>query len=253
MVIGLADQNSEIKLNSKAGIELVLINPEVLNIRDFTEQLYSSMQELISVLNDYHGSNFTQPLIEDAIETTIIGTTDVPKAIIDLITRFGLDYDSIQQSLATAIPSVEPVDKTVFVAKIVLSDIGPELKDIVSDNPELISEFDPSVASQLITIVGQGSSYHQGIFGPLPIPHTNNIIVIMQSKLLNSDIADRRMEGRTLVVVAIGMRRDLINMIPKREKLIEIFSPLDEITHEQQITTRLLQRIEDNYELEIKT
>jgi hypothetical protein len=252
LVIELTGQNPDIYLLTKGSSELKLTDPETLKVDLLIDQLYNSIQQLITVLNDYHGSNWTQPLIQDAIETTVMGTEDIPDPIVDLIGQFGLDYSSIRKSLEAAIPSVEAVDKTVFVAKIVLSDIGPELKDIVSDNPELIAEFDPSVASQLITIVGQGSSYHQGIFGPLPIPHTNNIVVIMQSKLLDSDIMDRRMEGRTLVVVAIGIHRELINMIPKREKLIEVFSPLDDISHERQITTRLLQRIEDNYEMAIE-
>ncbi|MHA2365776.1 MAG: tetratricopeptide repeat protein [Candidatus Hodarchaeales archaeon] len=56
----------------------------------------------------------------------------------------------------------------------------------------------------LTGILGQGDFYHEGVFGPLPVPTNNHLHCNVASKLLtDSKQTDKRFEGKNFTLVAI--------------------------------------------------
>ncbi|MHA2501734.1 MAG: hypothetical protein ACXAE3_02505 [Candidatus Kariarchaeaceae archaeon] len=233
--ISLESDSMRVQFSEKINLEAV--RPLYTRmLRNMTSKINSKMEA------DWGGS-----LIEDALESVTIALQELPQAAIDVVTEVGKGYHEVLKKFKRAVPDHITLDKNIIATKLVLTDLGPEVRLLYTSDEAFREEFDVTVASQLITLVGQGSNYHEGVFGPLPIPRTNDIIAILWSKVMNSNIQDVRMAGKTLVVVALGFRQEIINLVPDRETLGKIFSDLSSITHEENINIMLLEKIAEKF------
>jgi hypothetical protein len=103
----------------------------------------------------------------------------------------------------------------------------------------LISMF---LGTLLITVLGQGDRYHQGVFGPLPVPITGKqLVCLIASKIIrDSRQTDPRLEGQNFAIVAVlysaiyDMDRHLLaELFSSWWDLIQDFSQFDEQFLEQ--------------------
>jgi hypothetical protein len=240
-------RNSDFSRSSEESMTLRLVNNSHVDPNNFISLLQFTLDELIEDIDAKRQTKWAKSLVIDAIESILIGAKTTPEPVIDFVNVMGINVPAFQKSLETVVPKVDESEKVVFVAYMSLADLGPEMKRIVSTAAEITHGLDDGVASQIITLVGQGSSYHEGIFGPIPIPTANNIIAMIWSSMIKSDIQDERMKGESLSVVAIGFYRSLITRIPPRDKMMEIYSILDNVNHVNDITDEMLLQIQFDF------
>ncbi len=214
------------------------------------QPLQNMIHELVSKIDQLH-ANWGHALMKDAIESILIDLENIPHIVTSFVKTMGINAVEFKDSLKSAVPTLDEKEKIIFVAYMTLTDFGPVMKRVVSTDETIIDGIDNNIAAQIITLVGQGVSYHEGIFGPIPIPTSNDIISLIWSKLIDSDIKDDRMRGKSLTVIAIGFYRNLITRLPQRNKMKEIFSVLDKIHHVNDITDEVLERIQDEFIMNI--
>ena len=147
----------------------------------------------------------------------------------------------------TIVPKLEDHKKSCFVAFASMGDLGPQMITYVSNDDEISKGLNDGVAAQITTLVGQGSSYHQGQFGPIPIPTSKNIVAMIWSRMIASNIKDHRMEGTALSVVVIGFYRELLTYLPSFDTMKSIFSLLDGIKHVDEVSKDLLFNIQEKF------
>ncbi|MHA2168450.1 MAG: hypothetical protein ACXAB7_00930 [Candidatus Kariarchaeaceae archaeon] len=235
-------------LNKKNDLLLEVKDPHQLELHTLINILKSSLLQIIQNIDERCQSNWARSLLTDAVETVIINRPKISRHITELFDLLNINTSLVKSTIIrTGVPKVTDPEKIVFVAYMTLADLGPELRKVVFTNEKIIQGLDDGVASQIITLVGQGSSYHEGMFGPIPIPTANNIIGLLRSKMMKSDIKDQRMRGQSLSVITIGFYRSLITRIPSREKMKEIFAIFDDIDHVNMVTDEMLNKIKNDF------
>jgi len=239
----LTVRNSELTSKSEETLAIHLTNLEEANIEALSTSFKLMLEDIIESIDRTMEASWGRSLIQDTLETVTIDLQPLPEMAIPIVKEYGKGYESIIKKFKEAVPDLESLDRNIIVSKLLLTDWGPELQQMVTTDPSLEKEFDDKIASQLITLVGQGANYHEGIFGPVPIPRSEDVIAIMWSKLIKSDIKDERMGGNTLVIITIGFRNSILNLIPPRDMLKQIFVPLDKLEHEGEITPRVLKKV----------
>lgn len=72
------------------------------------------------------------------------------------------------------------------------------------------------------TALGQGNIYHEGLFGPFPLP--NDFSCLVYAKLLpDATIQDKRWEGMTYTLVCLGYPKRFDNLFVDRDSTAGIF------------------------------
>lgn len=94
-----------------------------------------------------------------------------------------------------------------------LSEKGPEpfLKDIPKTlfSESQISYIIPVLGPLFMSLIGQGHQYHQGIFGPLPVPISEDPNeCIISTKLINDKLQkDPRLKGQNFILIGVFFPR----------------------------------------------
>jgi hypothetical protein len=239
--------NNEFTRVSEESLSIIIKDTSFTNITDLIESLHYSIQNLIDDLNKKFDSKIGYSLINDSLESIILSGIDIPPYIRDLIGKLGIDSTRFKHLIDTIVPKLEDYEKSCFVAFLSMGDMGPELITYVSNDDKISKGLTDGVASQIVTLVGQGSSYHVGIYGPIPIPTANNIVGMIWSKMIGSNIKDHRMEGKALSVAVIGFYRELLTYLPSHDTMKSIFSLLDSIEHVDEVTKDLLSNLQEKF------
>ncbi|MHA2030023.1 MAG: hypothetical protein ACW99A_23025 [Candidatus Kariarchaeaceae archaeon] len=239
--------NNDFTRVSEESLSIIIKDASFTNITDLLESLHYSIQNFIDDLNSKFDSKIGYSLINDALESIILSGITIPPYIRDLIAKLGIDSTRFKHLIDTIVPKLEDHKKSCFVAFLSMGDMGPELITHVSNDENISVGLSDGVASQIVTLVGQGSSYHVGIYGPIPIPTANNIVGMIWSKMLRSNIKDHRMEGHALSVAVIGFYRELLTYLPSHDTMKSIFGLLDNINHVDEVTKDLLSNLQEKF------
>ncbi|MCY3410411.1 MAG: hypothetical protein INQ03_02135 [Candidatus Heimdallarchaeota archaeon] len=247
-------RNSSVLKRSSENLSLIIFSDETLNLSDLSILYSLTVEEMIEEIDNKLKSTWAKSLFIDAIESLLIlgnvGPDD--RELITLLQYLGVDAGRFVESIASIVPNLDEIDKSCVVFDILLSDLGPDLRTKVTNDETIANEFHQGIAGQILTLVGQGSEYHEGLFGPIPIPSSMDVTAIIYSRILNSAIKDQRMKGKTLNVIGIGFRRDLINHLPDRKGQEEIFLPYKSVINENEISDEILNQILNNFSLKLK-
>ncbi|OLS22308.1 MAG: hypothetical protein HeimC2_30070 [Candidatus Heimdallarchaeota archaeon LC_2] len=247
VIFEFCSKNNEFSRISEESLAIIIKDTSFMQISDLIEILQETIQNLIENLNLKFESKIGSSLINDALEAIIISSPDIPTYIQDLIAKLGIDSGKFRHLVDVIIPKLEDFPKSCFVAFLSLGDLGPELVTYVATDDKISSGLNDGVAAQITTLVGQGNSYHTGIYGPIPIPTANNIVAMIWSKMLGSNIKDHRMAGTSLSVVVIGFYRELLTYLPSHDSMKSIYSLMDDITHVNEVNKDLLFEIQEKF------
>lgn len=242
----LVEKNQGILTLDKELFQLHLKNPKKFIVDQFQEDFKNLVNETIQMINRKTGEQWGDSLLSDSLEQIVL-TSELSEYITRFVDKMGIDLNRLKRTIATVIPEFDDNDRNSIIFNISLSDIGPEMRLKISDNPVMKEIFNDSVASQILTLVGQGSMYHEGLFGPIPIPSKLDLTALIYSKMIKSSIKDERMNGYSLNVVGIGFKRKIMNCLPKRNLLTGIFEPFLDIINQEEIDANLLGEIQKNF------
>jgi hypothetical protein len=232
------ESNSSYKINvEQFDDEISLLEPlknVIIEIRENLRELFNDEDAGDSIVNDaLYQSLFKAPdsdreLLIKFIE--LLGSTEVNTYNIQ-------NLDSYKSSLTN----------NTQIGFIALEDEGPELK--IQENPIFGEVFDGLTVGQLISLVGQGELYHEGLYGPLPVSSNSSLMSIIYSKKLkNPDIKDERLRGYTLSLICIMFEKDLATVLPTRQLLTTVFDSFSNLTDIYQVNSELLLNINQKFQ-----
>lgn len=232
---------------SEESLSIIIKDASFSNINNLIKTLQESIENLENDLNLKFVSRLGSALLKDTIESIILNSKTLPTFIRELIDALGIDTTEFNHIIDNIVPKLADHKKSCFVAFASMGDLGPQMVTYVSNDDDISKGLDDGVAAQITTLVGQGSSYHEGQFGPIPVPTSNNTVAMIWSKMMGSNIKDPRMEGRALSVVIIGFYRELLTYLPSHDTMKSIFSLLNDITHVDEITKDLLFNLQEKF------
>ncbi len=204
------------------------------------------IDDIINDINKVENADWGRDLVMDAMQQYLLNNTDVPEYIQQFVNSFGLNTAEIKNVLQNISNNIVNVNQ-IGIAFLYLSDLGPQVEIKYSKNSEIENKIDETLAALVITLVGQGSSYHEGLFGPVPIPSVDNITGIIYSKMMKGDIQDSRMGGSSLGVLLITAPYKIMEIMPKREEIIDIFQPFIKIENKNEMNLEILKTIFDKF------
>lgn len=238
-------RNSDSIKISTDNLSFIITDELFFDYKNLTAFFHFTMNEIIDEINEKENISWARSLFIDSIENLLL-REKINLEILFLIKEFGIDVEKFGESVVAIIPNIEEMEKDSVVFSISLTDLGPELLYKIGDE-SLLDLINDRIASQILTLVGQGSEYHEGIFGPIPIPSSMDLTALICSRKMGSPIRDERMRGKSLNVLAIGFRRKILNCLPEREIISEIFMDFNKIENESDINTALLQNIQNKF------
>ncbi len=238
----LTFRNSEFLNKNEESLSLQIINLEeaqnqVDSLCVHFQMIFSS---IIDSIDELDFEKWGKSLITESIQTTLMNSPKENALIDKIVGDFDIIPQDLQSSLDSMVPLLDDEDKDVAIALVTLFDSGPELIQKFGFREDYLDEIDDTFAAQVITLVGQGSSYHEGIFGPIPLVTKLNLTAIICSKLLKSEIQDTRMKGHSLTVIALLFNRDILSSLPSQNMLKNAFTPISQCLHVSDITDNML-------------
>ncbi|MHA2333118.1 MAG: hypothetical protein ACXAEU_13950, partial [Candidatus Hodarchaeales archaeon] len=80
------------------------------------------------------------------------------------------------------------------------------------------------MAIYYMTVLGQGSDYNTGLFGPFPIPGSDHLVSLVYSFIIDDPVSnDPRTKGRAYSFIAMSIPKTLIRLFSNRTALINMF------------------------------
>lgn len=132
-----------------------------------------------------------------------------------------IERESTRKSSEKSIP-IDP--SRLFLMCIRMMGLGPEvyLSQELPFEKKKVDEFFLKVGIYYTTALGQGGSFHQGLYGPLPL--TSNYSSLVYSRVLpDRTQTDPRMPGKTYAILCVGYPRDREGIFADRKTLTKIF------------------------------
>ncbi len=241
----LSFRNSEFLNKNEESLSLQIINLEEAQkqVESLCVHFQMIFRSIIDNIDELDIEKWGKSLLTESIQTTLLNSSKENTLINRIVSDFDIIPQDLQSSLDSMIPLLEDEDKDVAIALVTLFDSGPELIMKFATREDYLQEIDDTFAAQIITLVGQGSSYHEGIYGPIPLITKLNLTSIIYSKLLESEIKDTRMKGHSLTVVALLFNRDILSSLPNQSTLKDAFTPISQCVHVSDITDAMLYEI----------
>jgi hypothetical protein len=241
----LSFRNSEYLNKNEESLSLQIINLEEAQkqVDSLCVHFQMIFQSIIESIDELDFEKWGKSLITESIQTTLMSSSKDNPLINKIVSDFDIIPQDLQSSLDSMVPLLEEEDKDVAIALVTLFDSGPELITKFGFREDYLEEIDDTFAAQVLTLVGQGSSYHEGIYGPIPLTTKFNLTAIIYSKLLKSEIKDTRMKGHSLTVVTLVFNRDLLSSLPSQSMLKNTFDPISQCIHVSDITEFMLTEI----------
>ncbi|MHA2496691.1 MAG: tetratricopeptide repeat protein [Candidatus Hodarchaeales archaeon] len=132
-----------------------------------------------------------------------------------------IEREISQKSSETSVP-IDP--SRLFLMCIRMMGLGPEvyLSQELPFEKKKVDEFFLKVGIYYTTALGQGGSFHQGLYGPLPL--TANYSSLVYSRVLpDRTQTDPRMPGKTYAILCVGYPRDQEGIFADRKTLTKVF------------------------------
>ncbi len=98
------------------------------------------------------------------------------------------------------------------------------------------------IASYFGVAIGQGSYYHTGLFGPLPVIGSNYNAIIFTAIVKDDKTFDERMKGWNYLMGCFFFHKSLLPIINDKRELIEVLfeSFFDKHNHLNKVTDRAI-------------
>ena len=104
------------------------------------------------------------------------------------------------------------------------SEHGPTIFG-VENISESNQDFLIKLAAYVNIAIGQGGSYHYGLFGPLPVPERRDIVAIVYSfSIKDPNLKDKRLRGLNFAMFAFLMSTEVLNFFYDRDLLHQVFT-----------------------------
>ena len=185
-------------------------------------------------------------LVHDAIYQSYYLLKGTPGPVRELLETLDLDDIDFYNRISGFVSGIN--DSLICtIGHLVLEDTGPVVDRVLNlDNVKNV--FNQMSASQIISLMGQGENYHEGLYGPIPSSVDPNVMILIFSRVLNDDtINDLRLQGKTLSVIALAFSKGKMNLLPPRTVLRNVFAPFQKIEMRQQVDNELLKQIRENF------
>ncbi|MHA2495032.1 MAG: response regulator [Candidatus Hodarchaeales archaeon] len=137
--------------------------------------------------------------------------------------RFAAGSEIPTTSLHPDQMQLEP--STIWFVGYKLAKSGPEVVSAQEGGIPVKDELDMmgwhlKAGLVFLTALGQGDEYHQGLFGPFPVPASKEHSALVYAKILaDKDADDPRMPGRSYTVLGLFYPRVFESLIPTRDFL----------------------------------
>jgi len=122
--------------------------------------------------------------------------------------------------------------------------IGDDYLPFITENMDSESEL-YRIASYFGVAIGQGSYYHTGLFGPLPVIGSKYKAIVFTAIVKDNKIFDERMKGWNYLMACFFFHDSLISNINEKRELIEVLfeSFFDKHNHLSTITDRAIKSL----------
>ncbi|MHA2111581.1 MAG: hypothetical protein ACXADW_08245 [Candidatus Hodarchaeales archaeon] len=162
-----------------------------------------------------------------------------------MMSRLIFDSPGVVDLADPEVDSYQIHDSTLTIFK--QSECGPT--GMGDDYLPFVSEdSDPEstlyrIASYFGVAIGQGSYYHTGLFGPLPVIGSNYQAMIFTAIVKDNKTFDERMKGWNYLMACFFFHKSLLSVINEKRELIEVLieSFFDKHNHLNTITDRAIQ------------
>ncbi len=199
-----------------------------------------ALNEFIQLLDKNIDEHWSHSLVQDAILQVLIKFGNKNQKLLQV---FIDQFDDLAEYKSTLnLPTGSKDEQLdVHVGLITLENDGPVLKKFIGSG----SLFDPVNVAQLVLLVGQGESYREGIYGPVPFntPVGDYVTIIASKKMKSDTLTDERMGGTTLALCVGIFHRSLVKTIKVRKVFKTIFYPFLEKLSVNDIDENILSRI----------
>ena len=161
-----------------------------------------------------------------------------------MMSRLVFDSPGVVDLADPEVDSYQVHDSTLTIFK--QSELGPtgmgdDYLPFVSEdsNPESTLY---RIASYFGVAIGQGSYYHTGLFGPLPVIGSNYNAIIFTAIVKDNKTFDERMKGWNYLMGCFFFHKSLIPVINQKRELIEVLfeSFFDKHNHLKTITPKAI-------------
>ncbi len=181
-------------------------------------------------------------MVHDAIYQAYYKFKGTEGPVRDLLETLELDDINFYNRIINFVGSKTNI--TCNIAHFVLEDIGPVVDIILREEMEFSEVFTPMAASQIISLMGQGENYHEGLYGPIPSMVNPGAMILIYSRMIPDEtMEDIRLHGKTLSVLALAFKKEMMNILPSRSVLNSIFTPFIEIESRQDVSSKIMEEI----------
>lgn len=147
----------------------------------------------------------------------------------------------------------------ILMAAFKVGEMGPEVICAERESEYLNDELLMKMAIFFSVSLGQGDNIHKGLYGPLPMPETDNeeykkfeekYVSLIYSLNLNDKLnTDPRAKGKSFTLITINMPETLVDTFNNRKKVEETVKLIlldEKIDEVEQIKPNLLSRIKND-------
>lgn len=161
-----------------------------------------------------------------------------------MMSRLIFDSPGVVDLADPEVDSYQVHDSTLTIFK--QSELGPtgmgdDYLPFVSEdsNPESTLY---RIASYFGVAIGQGSYYHTGLFGPLPLIGSDYQAIVFSAIVKDNKIFDERMKGWNYLMACFLFHKSLLSAINQKRELIEVLfeSFFDKHSHLNTITDKAI-------------
>ncbi|MHA2294625.1 MAG: PAS domain S-box protein [Candidatus Hodarchaeales archaeon] len=115
----------------------------------------------------------------------------------------------------------------IYMSLFKMGSLGPEIV-VTEPFPTKTDEEEVEILSKMaiyyMTVLGQGSDYNTGLFGPFPIPGSDHLVSLVYSFIIDDPVSnDPRTKGRAYSFIAMSIPKTLIRLFSNRTALINMF------------------------------
>lgn len=214
---------------------------------DLVAALQRVLVDIIETIDSVIQEDWGEALLLDALFQAVYKTNNEYKSyLLEFIKSCGFRnveaYEKLNLTLTEETLHILPTQ----IGFLALEDLGPTL--VFEESNTFGEIFDGLTSGQLISLVGQGELYHEGLFGPIPVSSNTDLMCIIYSKKLRDpNIKDERLKGVTLTLVAVAFEKNLIQKLPERSILESIFSDFKKMNEIGEVSIQTLANIQEKF------
>jgi len=164
----------------------------------------------------------------------------------NILTRMVKDNLEVNINFDKIVDSFTNDKLSLVVCK--FSELGAEV--VAASNLPKGSEFDKYstfMAVSFMTILGQGREYHEGLFGPLPVPIKGYSSIVFSKIISDRNLTDPRLKGKNFTLFCILYPQEYSLLFYDRKSISKLFdTKLNEIDDLAELSDTFLDDLRTN-------